>query len=137
MASSSHKKQSFRATILIIDDEPEIRALTRMMLERAGYEVLEAANGEHGLELLDKDRVDMVLLDVAMPGMNGWVVCEKIKADEKLRNIPVVMFTVFGSEEDVTQGKKCGADAYIKKPFDMKELLRIVDKLLHKAEYSR
>ncbi len=107
------------------------------MLERAGYEVLEAVNGEHGLELLDKDRVDMVLLDVAMPGINGWVVCEKIKADEKLRNIPVVMFTVFGSEEDVTQGKKCGADAYIKKPFDMKELLRIVDKLLHKAEYSR
>jgi DNA-binding response OmpR family regulator len=124
------------ARILIVDDEPDIRKLTGRMLKSAGYDVVEAASGEESLEVIERDKIDLVLLDVAMPGINGWMVCEKIKADERLKHVPVVMFTVFGSEEDVVQGEECGADAYIKKPFDMKELLRIVDELLHKAEYS-
>jgi DNA-binding response OmpR family regulator len=118
------------ARILLVDDEPDIRFLTKTMLQRAGFEVVEAESGEEGLEMLERDKVDLVLLDVAMPGINGWEMCRKIKANWKLRHIPVVMFTVYGSEEDVEQSRECGADAHIKKPFDMEELLRIVDRIL-------
>lgn len=118
------------ATILLVDDEPDIRVLTRMMLEKAGHSVVEAVNGEEGLEMLKKHRPDLILLDVMMPGMKGWKVCEKIKANKKTMNIPVVMFTIRASEDSVKKSYECGADAHISKPFDIKELLDTVDKLL-------
>jgi|Deesub1362A_J573_1020465.scaffolds.fasta_scaffold06510_3 DNA-binding response OmpR family regulator len=122
------------ARILIIDDEPEIITLTRMMLQKAGYEVIEAESGKEGLEILEKDKIDLVLLDVVMPGMNGWEVCRKIKADEKLRQIPVVMFTVYDSREDIIRSHECGADAYLSKPFDREELLDVVRRLLRRRD---
>lgn len=121
------------ARILVVDDEQDVRFLTRMMLQKTGHEVVEAESGEEGLEIIKRDKVDLVLLDVAMPGMNGWEVCGRIKADEKLKQIPVVMFTVYGSEEDVMLSRECGADAHLSKPFDMEELLEIVDRLLSKT----
>jgi CheY-like chemotaxis protein len=120
------------ARILLVDDEPEIRIITRMMLEKAGYEVVEASNGEEGLRMLANAKPDLILLDVMMPGMKGWEVCEKIKADEKLKHIPVVMFTVRTSDEDIEQSRECGAEAHINKPFDRKELLETVERLLRK-----
>ncbi|WP_456475203.1 response regulator [Candidatus Pyrohabitans sp.] len=125
------------ARILIIDDEPEIITLTRMMLQKAGYEGIGAENGKEGLEILGKDRVDLVLLDVVMPGMNGWEVCRKIKADEELRQIPVVMFTVYDNKEDVMRSHECGADAYLSKPFDREELLDVVRRLLRDRRSDR
>ena len=122
------------AKILVVDDEPEIRVLTRMMLEKACYEVVEAENGEEGLRILEKAKPDLILLDVALPGLNGWKVCERIKADNKLRQIPVVMFTVMVSEEDILHSRKCGADAHINKPFDREELLCVIGRLLKEAE---
>jgi len=118
------------AKILIIDDEPEIITLTRMMLQKAGYDVIEAESGKEGLEILKKEKIDLVLLDVVMPGMNGWEVCRKIKADENLRQIPVVMFTVYNSREDIIRSRECGADTYLSKPFDREELLDVVRRLL-------
>jgi CheY-like chemotaxis protein len=121
------------ARILLVDDEPELRIITRMMLEKAGYEVVEASNGEEGLRILANFKPDLILLDVMMPGMGGWKVCEKIKADEKLKHIPVVMFTVRTSEEDIEHSRECGAEAHINKPFEKQELLATIERLLRKV----
>ena len=118
------------AKILLVDDEPDIRFLTKRMLERQGYSVAEAEDGETALRMLQEERPDLVLLDVRMPGLNGWEVCRRIKADEETRSIPVVMFTVRTSEEDMLRSREYGADAHINKPFDRDELLGIIQKIL-------
>jgi CheY-like chemotaxis protein len=128
------------ARILLVDDEPEIRVLTRMMLEKEGYNVVEAGDGAEALEKLKVEAIDLVLLDIMMPGTKGseegWDVCERIKANEELKHIPVVMFTIRTSEEDMEHSFKCKADAHINKPFDMKELLDTVEGVLEKAASS-
>jgi CheY-like chemotaxis protein len=121
------------ARILLVDDEPSIRFLTRKILEKVGHEVVEVRDGEEGLRFLEKDRADLVLLDVMMPGMNGWEVCEKIKSDEGLKAIPVVMFTVRVSHDSMIRSQESGAEAHINKPFDRKELLETVERVLEKV----
>jgi CheY-like chemotaxis protein len=118
------------AKILLVDDNSKIRIITRMMLEKTGHEVLEASSGEEGLKMLEKDTPDLILLDIMMPGMDGWEVCQKIKADEKYRDIPLVMLTVRASEEDMDKSMEYGADAHVNKPFDMEYLLDTVERQL-------
>ncbi len=117
--------------ILIVDDEPEIRMLTNIMLKREGHEIDEAESGEACLEKLKKETYDLILLDVMMPGgIDGWKVCEKIKADEKTKDTPVLLFTVRTERQDVENGKTAGADGQIDKPFGKEELVEAVDKIL-------
>ncbi|WP_457555201.1 response regulator [Candidatus Pyrohabitans sp.] len=118
------------ARIMLVDDEPEIRYITRRILERAGHDVVEAGDGEECLRKLEKERVDLILLDVMMPGIKGWEVCRRIKLDRRMRDIPVVMFTVRTSEGDVEESVKSGADAHINKPFEMSELIQVVEEIL-------
>lgn len=117
--------------IMVVDDEPEIRLLTRMMLEKEGYEVIEAGNGAECMDKLKEVKPNLILLDVMMPGDDGWVVCRKIKNDEKTKKIPVVTFTVRTSEDSVKTSFKCGADAQINKPFKRGELIRVVREVEH------
>jgi CheY-like chemotaxis protein len=122
------------AKILLVDDEPDIRFLTKRMLEKEGHSVTEAENGEMALRMLQKeDKPDLILLDVRMPGLNGWEVCRRIKADDKTKNIPVVMFTVRTSEEDIQKSVDYGANAHINKPFDKEELLELVENMLRRS----
>jgi two-component system, OmpR family, alkaline phosphatase synthesis response regulator PhoP len=119
--------------ILIIDDEDDIRLAVRTLLEMNGYEVLEANGGRSGLAKLQKEKVDLVLCDFFMPGMNGRQVLESIRADLKLKNIKVILLTVatFGKEgEDKLKELKV-AD-YIRKPFENKDLLARIKKILGK-----
>jgi len=119
------------ARILIVDDEPEIVMLAKMMLETAGYDTDEARNGEECLKKLKKEKYDLVLLDVMMPeGIDGWEVCRRIKSEEKTKDTPVVMFTVCTSDESVARGKEAGADGQINKPFGKNEFLDAVEKAL-------
>ena len=119
------------ARILLVDDDPEIRSLTRRILENNGYKVSVVVDGKECIDVLEKDRPDLILLDVMMPGLDGWEVCMKIKADAKTRDIPVVMFTVRTSEDSVEKSLNYAmADAQINKPFKMKKLLDTVDRLL-------
>jgi len=121
------------AKILLVDDEPEIRFLTRMMLEKAGYEVIEARDGDECWMKLNEEKPDLILLDIMMPGDDGWVVCRKIKGAKETKDIPVVMFTVRTSENSVKKSMEYAhADAQIDKPFDMKELLNVVKGFLKK-----
>jgi CheY-like chemotaxis protein len=118
------------AKILLVDDEPEMRFITRRMLEKAGYTVIEASNGEECLAKLEEELPDLILLDVMMPGDDGWVVCRRIKAQERTKSIPVVMFTVRTADEDMGESDRAGAEAHINKPFERDELLRILDSIL-------
>lgn len=125
------------AKILVVDDEPEIIYLTKMILEKEGHEVVAANDSDECFEKLKAETPDLILLDIMMPGDDGWVTCRKIKGDEKTRNIPVAMFTVRSSEDSVEKSLKYAhADAQINKPFDRKELVDTVKRLLGKGESS-
>ena len=106
--------------ILIVEDDGNIRELLRLYLEREGYEITEAANGEEGVELWRKINPDMILLDVMMPIMDGWQVCKIIRKESK---VPIIIMTAKGETFDKVNGLEMGADDYIVKPFEMREVI--------------
>ena len=113
--------------IVIVDDEPDILFLASIMLRKAGYEVIEAANGEECLDKLKKEKPDLILLDIL--GVDGCKILDKIKKDERLKSIPIVMFTVV-AEDYATRSLRCaGYSGYITKPFSREEMLGTIDKL--------
>ena len=119
-----------RGKLLIVEDQPDIRKLIRMTLEFEGYELLEADNGADGLHQAQAARPAIVLLDVMMPGeLDGYQVCERIKADANLAKTRVIMLTARGQQADIEQGKKAGCDAYLTKPFSPLELIDTIDRL--------
>jgi two-component system alkaline phosphatase synthesis response regulator PhoP len=111
---------------LVIDDEAPIRLLCRVNLEAEGIEVLEAAEGESGLELARKERPDAILLDVMMPGLDGWNVAERLLADEATRAIPIIFLTARAEFRDRARGLDIGGVDYITKPFNPVELAPLV-----------
>jgi CheY-like chemotaxis protein len=115
--------------LLIADDEAGIRALVRMTLEGDEFEILEAEDGAQALEMIRSQKPEMVLLDVMMPGMNGFDACAAIKSDPETRNITVVMLTARAMEQDRIDGQAAGADDYFTKPFSPVALLRKVDEV--------
>jgi CheY-like chemotaxis protein len=117
--------------IMIVDDEDNVRYVVKRMLEEDGHEVLEASNGNECLEKLEEERPDLILLDVMMPGLDGWEVCKRIKEDEKTKDITVAMLTVKSQNEDkITSFDDAGADWHINKPFKEERLIRTVNWLL-------
>jgi two-component system KDP operon response regulator KdpE len=108
------------ATILVVDDEPQIRRVMRSTLSAHGYVITEAKTGEEALELLRKERPDLVLLDVNMPGMGGFETCREIRRSS---DAPIIMLTVRNAERDKVQALDAGADDYVVKPFGIEELL--------------
>ena len=118
------------AKILVVDDEPDILELARLMLESQGYMVATESSGEDALRSVDADRPDLVLLDAVMPGLSGLDVCRRLKRGKETRGIPVVMFTALGPEVDLMLEDDVKADGYILKPFTRKQLLEQVDRLL-------
>ena len=116
--------------ILVIDDEEDIRLLVAALLRRAGYEVLEAADGRAGLRLLHESVPDLVMLDVSMPVLDGWQTLERIR---DLSDVPVIMLTARDGELEKVRGLKAGADDYVTKPFGRQELLARVEALLRRG----
>jgi DNA-binding response OmpR family regulator len=100
--------------VLVVDDEADARTLTRTLLERAGLEVSEATNGLEALRRLQIEHVDAIVLDVSMPGLNGWQTLERIR---DLANTPVLMLTAIMGELNAVRGLRAGADDYVTKPF--------------------
>jgi DNA-binding response OmpR family regulator len=122
-----------RGRVLVIDDDPDIRGLLRELLERAGYHVSDAPNGRLGLRSLYADQPDLVVLDVAMPELDGWETLERIR---DLSEVPVLMLTARTAELEKVRGLKAGADDYVAKPFGRQELLARVEALLRRAKPS-
>jgi DNA-binding response OmpR family regulator len=115
--------------ILVVDDDDDIRGLLRTLLERAGHEVSDAADGRDGLRALYAGSPDLVILDVAMPGLDGWATLERIR---EVSDVPVLMLTARDAEVERVRGLKGGADDYVVKPFGRQELVARVDVLLRR-----
>jgi DNA-binding response OmpR family regulator len=118
------------ASILIADDDVDVRRLISGLLERAGHRVVEASDGREALRLLYGRRPNLIVLDVAMPGLDGWQVLGRIR---EVSDVPVLMLTGLGDELDRVRGLRAGADDYVAKPFGRQELLARVEALLRRA----
>ena len=121
--------------ILIIDDEEAIRKFLRIQLNKYGYMVKEAEDGEQAIEQLKKDHFDLLICDVLMPKKNGWEVLKEIRSNPRTRDIPVIVLTAKDEDDDdFFKGYELGADYYISKPFTKSQLLfgvnRIFDKII-------
>jgi two-component system, OmpR family, KDP operon response regulator KdpE len=108
------------ATILVVDDEPQIRRVMRTTLSSQGYAITDARNGDEALNKLREEHVDLVLLDINMPGLSGLETCREVR---RTSDVPIIMLTVRGSERDKVSALDAGADDYVVKPFGMEELL--------------
>lgn len=117
-------------TVLIVDDSPMLLDVVRITLQQQGYHVIEAEDGELGLMQTIKHKPDLVILDVEMPKMRGWEVCNRIKNNSHTKNIPVLMLTSHGELSDILTAMQQGADDYLIKPFESVELLERVKRLL-------
>ncbi|MDI6739854.1 MAG: response regulator [Candidatus Edwardsbacteria bacterium] len=120
--------------IMVVDDEPYIARVIKFKLEQEGYTVISANDGITGLNKIREEKPDLVLLDVMMPGMSGYEVCQKIKGDAELAGIPVVILTAKGQERDREQGFSMGASDYITKPFSPNRLLELVKSIVGEAK---
>lgn len=125
------------ATVLVVDDEADIRTLCRVNLEYEGYRVLEASGGEEALELVKNEKPDLVLLDLMMPGIDGWEVMEKLQGDDETARIPVVLLTALADEESQLKGWAEGILDYVTKPFNPMSLSRYVGEALQERNPER
>jgi DNA-binding response OmpR family regulator len=116
--------------VLVVDDDGDIRGLVRELLERRGFAVSEAKDGREALQEFYSGRPDLVVLDIGMPGMDGWATLERIR---ELSDVPVVMLTARSAELEKTRGLRAGADDYVTKPFGRQELLARIEALLRRA----
>jgi DNA-binding response OmpR family regulator len=125
------------ATILIIDDDPATLGLLRTRLEKAGHAVRDAKDGKEGLDKAEREPPDLIFLDVRMPKVDGWEVCRTLKSNSLTAHCPVVMLT--GCSQDVQElyGLQCGADEYITKPWDARQLMEITQRLLQQSTAFR
>lgn len=124
----SHEK------ILIIEDEKDILELIAFNLECTGYKVFKALNGEDGVVIAQKELPDLVLLDLMMPGIDGFDVCRILKQEKKTRSIPIIMLTARGEDTDIVSGLELGAEDYVTKPFSPKILIARIRTVLRRSK---
>lgn len=117
-------------TILVVEDDERIRTAVRLALQKEGWKVLEAASGEEALQIFQTEKCDILLIDIMLPGMDGFEVCRSIR---KLSEVPVVMVTARDDTHDVVAGLEAGADDYLTKPFAPKELSARIRALLRRV----
>lgn len=119
--------------VYIIEDDPEMREVTSLVLERAGYRVSEAGTAEESLVAIQRELPDLVVSDIQLPGISGIRFCEILRKEERTKNIPIILLTVLGKNPDKVRGLKTGADDYITKPYDPSEFLARVEALLRRT----
>src|SRR4051812_28441151 len=122
-----------KGTILIIDDEKDLIELVRFNLDKEGYDVISASDGQTGLEIAQRHKLDLIVLDLMMPGMEGLEVCRRLRSDPRTGRIPVIMLTAKATEADRIVGLEMGADDYITKPFSPRELVARVKAILRRT----
>ncbi len=127
MSSSAH------AHILVIDDDLTVVKLASAILSAGGYQVISSTDAPAGLEMAMKQKVDLIVLDVMLPVINGFNICRLLKSQEKYKKIPIVLLTSRSEDEDRKIGLEVGADAYIAKPLDRENFLSVIKELLAKS----
>lgn len=129
--ASKKKKEAIR--ILVVEDDPFLSSLACERLRKEGYTVTAVFDGQQGLQALEKEIPDLIILDIVMPVMDGFEVLKKMKADERYKAIPVVIFSNLGQEHEVEEGKKLGADDFlVKAKFTLREVIEKIEALLKK-----
>ena len=122
-----------KETILIVDDEEDILELIRFNLEKEGYSIVKALTGEKAVKIARHTSIDLIVLDLMLPGMDGLEVTKFLKADEKTWRIPIIMLTAKGEESDIITGLELGADDYLSKPFSPKILIARIRTILRRG----
>jgi len=115
--------------ILVVDNEPDLLKIVVFRLKKSGYEILTARDGQEALDLLEKNRPDLILLDLILPRVSGYDVCRRIKADDMLRHIPIIGFTA-STYKIQEKFKDMGVEGYLIKPFELEELLEKIRKFI-------
>jgi two-component system alkaline phosphatase synthesis response regulator PhoP len=118
------------ARVLVVDDEPDVLLLCRLNLEQRGHQVLEAPNGDEALQLARSDRPDLVVLDLMLPGIDGYQVLQELRAGEETSEVPVLVLTAKSLQADRERSRQLGAAAFLTKPFLPDELCDLVDAIL-------
>jgi DNA-binding response OmpR family regulator len=126
-----------RKRILIVDDSPSSILWQRTILGHAGFEIITATNGREGVEAALAQRPDLVMMDTAMPEMDGFEACRALRADDATARVPIIMATTRGSTQDVTESRRCGANDHIAKPIDKTDLLAKVRRLLPQPQQQQ
>ncbi len=116
--------------VLVVDDDPTVREVVVSYLRAEGYDVSEAADGESGLTMFERDHPDLIVLDIMLPGVDGLEVCRRVRAAS---DVPIIMLTALGSEADRVVGLELGADDYLTKPFSPRELVLRIGSVLRRA----
>ena len=124
------------AKILAVDDEKHIVRLVQINLQKEGYDVITASNGQEALDRIAADKPDLVIMDVMMPQMDGFEALKTLKSQPETVNLPVIMLTAKAQDADVFEGWKSGADLYLTKPFNPSELMSFVKRILQDREKS-
>jgi two-component system phosphate regulon response regulator PhoB len=123
-----------KAAILIIEDDAEIQEMLCLAFSGEGWKLHQAGTGEEGIRLLEKHGADCVILDIMLPGMDGFRTLKKIRADEKWKAVPVILATAKGEEPDIVSGLELGADDYVVKPYSPRVLIARIRAALRRAE---
>jgi DNA-binding response OmpR family regulator/anti-sigma regulatory factor (Ser/Thr protein kinase) len=121
------------ATLLVVEDDPDIQSALYHLFTAEGYTTLTASSGEAALASFEREHVDLMVLDLMLPDMNGYEICEHVRLGER-SNTPIVMLTALSQQYNVTEGLRAGADDYVKKPFAPEELILRIRRLLHQRE---
>ena len=117
--------------ILIVEDEESLLKLESILLTSKGYDVRGVSNGQQALDAIDEEHPDLVLLDIMLPEIDGFEVCQRIKDNPETKDIPVIMLTAKKSREDMARGEKVGADWYITKPFKSAMVIETIQRFLN------
>ena len=120
--------------ILIVDDEPSIIVPVQFLMEQNGYDVMVAFSGEEAMEIIVEKKVDLILLDIMLPVIDGFEVCQRVRENPQWSKIIIILLTALGSDANVEKGLALGADAYITKPFSNVDIVEKVKELLGNVE---
>jgi DNA-binding response OmpR family regulator len=131
-AAPAEEKRLYR--VLLAEDEAPLRNLLKLSLENAGYQVLTAEDGQQAIDVFDNHPVDLIILDIMMPRVDGFAVCRHVR---KRSDVPVIMLTALGGTDDLVQGFELGADDYITKPFTFREVEARIQAILRRIEWSQ
>jgi DNA-binding response OmpR family regulator len=124
-------------TILIVDDEPSIIVPLQFLMEQNGYETMVAFSGEEAMESINTNPPDLILLDIMLPVVDGFEVCQRVRERPELDNVRIIMITAMGSEANIAKGLALGADAYVTKPFSNAAVVEKVQELLQQKNEKK
>ncbi len=117
--------------MLVVDDEPQARSMMRLILVRAGFDVLEAKDGYEALDEVQRQLPDLMILDIMMPGIDGFTVCERLRAEERTTNLPIIVLSAKTDADSMKRGMEVGATMYLTKPVSPDDLTRHVQDVIN------